>query len=346
MSFLSSSIFFVASILLQQSLSAPVTSPSINPLLPDNFPDPAILLHGDTAYTYSTNYADHSINVPVATAPISGGVTKIALDAHGKQIDALQHLPAWASKSASVWAPDVIKLPGPDGAFILYYAASAAAGPGRHCVGAAKSSNPLGPFIPMDSKTPFICDLAAGGAIDPTGYVADDGKVYVAWKVDGNSLGGNGPCGNDNGKFATPLQLQEVDPKDGFTKIGSPVTLLDRIASDGPYIEAPSLAKSADGTFALFFSSHCYRGPDYDVNYATASNIKGPYHRADKPLLASGDMGLFSPGGARATRDGTRIVFHADKRHADASVRQMYTSEIAIQKGVVTLVQGKGSTTL
>lgn len=60
------------------------------------------------------------------------------------------------------------------------------------------------------------------------------------YKVDGNNLGGGGTCGNGNEEYSTPIMLQLMEC-DGVTPNGAPMQLLDRIAADGPLIEAPSL---------------------------------------------------------------------------------------------------------
>ena len=85
---------------------------------------------------------------------------------------------------------------------------------------------------------------------------------------------------------------------DGVTLQGAPVTLLDNDGvSDDGVVEAPSLVKSASGEYVLFFSSGCYSTADYTVNYAVSTGgIDGPYIRKG-PLLATGDDGLYAPGG-------------------------------------------------
>lgn len=149
------------------------------------------------------------------------------------------------------------------------------------------------------------------------------------YKVDGNSLGGPEPCGNGDGRHATPLMLQEVSAKDGFSPIADATTLIDRDDGDGPLIEAPALVRSKEGVYVLFFSSNCYKTEWYDTAYATSRSLKGPYMQAGKPLLKTGTLGLFAPGGADVLEDGERIVFHANKK-GDAKVRQMFTSGIKI----------------
>jgi len=109
---------------------------------------------------------------------------------------------------------------------------------GTHCVGAATSTNPLGPFNPQ--AQPIDCNTSGGGAIDPSGFQDTDGTRYVAYKVDGNNLGGGGSCGNGDGSHSTPIMLQQLQG-DGITPVGSPIQILDRGQYDGPLIEAPKI---------------------------------------------------------------------------------------------------------
>ena len=172
----------------------------------------------------------------------------------------------------------------------------------------------------------MACHLDDGGAIDSSGFIEPDGTPYVLYKVDGNSIGNGGDCNNGvNPLVSTPILLQKLD-EDQVTTDGEPVQILDRDESDGPLIEAPHLVKSKEGIYFLFFSSHCFTSPRYNVNYATASKIEGPYIRASKPLLQTGDFGLLSPGGATVSADGTKILFHGNCTER----RCMYAGDVVL----------------
>lgn len=143
----------------------------------------------------------------------------------------------------------------------------------------------------------------------------------MVYKVDGNSFGGSGPCGHGDGRFATPIMLQEVSASNGYSPIGEATTLIDRSNGDGPLVEAPALVRSREGVYVLFFGSNCYKTEWYDTAYATSRSVSGPYLKAGKPLLKTGTLGLFAPGGADVLEDGERIVFHSNKEKGDAKVR-------------------------
>ncbi|KAL2042853.1 hypothetical protein N7G274_004613 [Stereocaulon virgatum] len=295
---------------------------SNGPVITTNFPDPAFINVGGLYTAFSTSNGGH--NVPIATSPDFASWTVTGADA-------LPALPSWST--GNTWAPDVVQLA--DGSFVMYFCATPSSAPSMHCVGTATSSTVDGPYTA--SPNVLACPLAQGGAIDPAGFQDSDGTLYVVYKIDGNSLGGGGTCGNGNGQYSTPIMLQKLEA-DGVTPNGDPIQVLDRGDADGPLIEAPDLIL-VDGTYFLFFSSNCFNGPYYDTSYATASSVTGPYTKSPSPLLVTGgDNGaLYSPGGATASPDGKHMVFHADSQSSDASVRQMWTAGITISGTTVSI---------
>ena len=157
------------------------------------------------------------------------------------------------------------------------------------------------------------------------------------YKIDGNSIGHGGNCNNAVEPLVpTPIMIQPMEC-DGITPRGSPTQILDRGEYDGPLVEAPSLIRSSEGIYFLFFSSNCFDGPFYDVSYATATDIMGPYTKSPRALLLPGSgPNLYSPGGADVTPDGKKMVFHADLG-TNANTRQMYSAEISINGTTVTI---------
>ena len=276
------------------------------PVIPYNFPDPSILRlpHTNQTFAFATNNrltsASSHIHVQVATSSdfplLSNATTSWSIHAHH---DALPHPAPW-SLSPGIWAPDHITIP--SGPHILYYSAQSAQHPGTHCITAALSppSAPLGPYTPIPST--IACPIHLGGAIDPDGFFDPaTRRRYIIYKIDGNNLGNGGLCRNTNPPLLpTPLMLQEVSARDGITPVASPIEILARTAEDGPLIEAPSLYRTRLGVYFLFYSSNCFTTPGYDVRYATATGVTGPYVRAKTPLLSSGTYGgveIKGPGG-------------------------------------------------
>ncbi|CAG7557742.1 unnamed protein product [Fusarium equiseti] len=259
------------------------------PRLDVNFPDPCLLHDGDGRWvSFATSGNGHHIQIAVSNDPF-GQWTHLDQDA----------LPGdgWTSGN-NFWAPDVRKLG--DNSYVMYF--SGQNPEGGHCIGVARSQNSTGPYE-MDPE-PFACPKDEGGAIDPAGfYDKSTNKRYVVYKVDGNAL---------KGGAGTPIRLQGVSTEDGSTPIGAAVDIMDRVPKeDGPLVEAPNLVHTPDGKYLLFFSSHMYTDDAYDVKYAVADQVQGPYHRGDAPFLKTPALGLKGPGGGTSAEDEGFLVFHA-----------------------------------
>ncbi|KAF7349636.1 Arabinanase/levansucrase/invertase superfamily protein [Mycena sanguinolenta] len=141
------------------------------------------------------------------------------------QGDALPNPRSWVDSSNSgIWAPDVRQIT--SNSYVMYYTAFSTAD-GNHCIGAATSSTPAGPFTPQ--LAPILCDSAGGGVIDASGFEAPGGALYLVWKVDGNSKG-----------LSTPIFIQPL-AANGYTLTGSATQLITHEAVDGYIVEAPSM---------------------------------------------------------------------------------------------------------
>lgn len=213
---------------------------------------------------------------------------------------------------------------------MIYFSVAPKKSDRQHCIASGISSKPEGPY--KTTKKPLACNLDQGGSIDPMGFKDDDGTRYVVYKIDGNS----------NSKKSTPLILQRVK-SDGVTPEGKPKKILDRDESDGPLVEAPSITLR-DGTYYLAYSSHMFNTKEYDVRYATASSVAGPYTKAKGQLLKTGDLTgagdeLMAPGGLDFSEDGKTVVFHAFKNNTAGihSGRAMFTADITLSKGKITI---------
>ncbi|KAJ5735612.1 Glycoside hydrolase family 43 [Penicillium malachiteum] len=283
------------------------------------------MVHGLPSGQTPQKHDPDTIHVPVATS------TNFVNWTLHEGYDAMPTVAAWQEK-ANTWAPDLIQRD--DGKFVLYYAGESKTYAPHHCVGAAVSNgtDPLGPYTPLNE--PLACPHEYGGAIDPSPFRDSDGTLYVVYKGDGNSVGSGGYCGNSNKpRKPVPIFLQELE-SDGVTTKGDPVIILDINDSDGPLVEAPNIIRTDDGTYYLFFSSHCFTSLGYDVKYAHSKSINGTYERAYRPLLQTYDFGLEAPGGATISPDGSKMVFHANC----GDWRCMYAAAINIQSSNDTVV--------
>jgi beta-xylosidase len=231
----------------------------LNPVLQQDFPDPGVINVNGTYYAYATN--SNGVNIQAATSPDLVAWTMLP--------DAMPVLPSWANPEFGfAWAPEVIDL---NGRYVMYYTARKA-GTSSQCIGVATSDKPEGPFKDTNEQ-PFICQVEAGGSIDPSPF-RDGDKLYLYWKNDGNC------CGS-----ITYIYEQELAP-DGLSLVGEPNRLVSNDARwEGTVVEAPTMWKQ-EGKYYLFFSANAYNTINYAVGYATCDSPTGPCKDApENPIL-------------------------------------------------------------
>jgi len=258
-----------------------------------NFPDPDVLLVGDTYYAYATNSLVANVQYATSTDLESWEV-------HDE--DVFPDLPAWAD-SGKTWAPEVTT--GSNEEFLLYFTAADRAS-GLQCIGVASATTPTGPFE-SPSALPLICPTEEGGAIDASAFVDLDGSRWLVWKNDGNC------CDLD-----TWLQLSSLSA-DGRTVVGESVKLIKQSEDwHGAVVEAPVLIRH-DDAYVLFYSANSYADDSYAMGYATAPALRGPYTNNADPLFSTdtADDRFLGPGGqdvVAAAPDqpaGDHIVLHS-----------------------------------
>jgi GH43 family beta-xylosidase len=197
---------------------------------------------------------------------------------------------------------------------------------GKHRLGWVRSST--GPNVnAYNVYSPTYLDLgmAPGGDIDSTIFTEpDNGKTYIVWKTDDNSVGSN----------VTHIWAQELSfADDTVTQIGTPVVLMnstglwwvDSSVPGGSLVEGPEVKKIGE-YYYLFFAAGRYCTDSYTEGVARATNFFGPYEKMTSPLLSDGIVGMAAspstgeqmqmvgPGHAAYLQAGDgswRIVYHA-----------------------------------
>ncbi len=260
----------------------------VNPVVPDDFPDPDVLEVDGVYYAYATE--GNLRNVRVARSP--------DLVEWETLPDALPQLPSWVIRGKT-WAPEVTEIA--PGQYAMYFTATNYS-PNLQCIGVATATSPEGPFTAVGDAM-LVCPADEGGAIDASTFVDTDGTRYLLWKNDGNC------CGLD-----TWLQIAPLAP-DGVTLAGPPTRLVKQDQPwEGNLVEAPTLVLR-DGVYTLLYSANDYGGARYAIGYATASSVLGPYTKSDGPLLTTEDAPDYvGPGGQDVVvaPDGEdRLVFHS-----------------------------------
>ncbi|MHA7210848.1 glycoside hydrolase family 43 protein [Arthrobacter sp. MDT1-65] len=257
-------------------------------VLDEEFADPDILEVDGTYYAYAS--AGDRKNVQIATS--EDLVEWETLD------DALPDLPSWTIPGKT-WAPEVTQVA--DGQFVLYFTATNFK-PALQCIGVATATDPAGPFTVVGNGM-LVCPEDEGGAIDASTFTDDQG-LHLVWKNDGNC------CDKDTWIQTAPLSA------DGLALAGPPTRLIKQTLEwEGPLVEAPTVVQR-DGRYVLLYSSNYYGDESYNVGYASAPALEGPWEKAPEPILSSDSFGgrYVGPGGqdlATAPDGREYLLFHS-----------------------------------
>jgi arabinan endo-1,5-alpha-L-arabinosidase len=254
--------------------AAVATRTYVNPVLDEDFPDPAVILAPDGyyyAYATQTLRDDRWINIQVARS---------ADLVHWEHLgDALPEKPDWALTTQDFWAPSVIY----DGStYFIYYSATpdVAHEPERgHALAVATSASPAGPFV--DMGMPLL--LGAGFEyIDPMAY--DDpvtGKRLLYW-----------------GSGFQPIKVQELaEDRLSFEPASEPIDLVwpNPVKGAFPRLVEASWVHRHDGFYYLFYSGDNCCGPDaeYGVMVARSTSATGPFETLEQAKGVPHSLMLF-----------------------------------------------------
>lgn len=297
------------------------TSGSVQPVVPRDFADPALIAVGDSYYAYSTSsvYEGGRWNVPVQRAGnLLGPWSAVG--------DALPIIPNWVSKeSADLIAPDVTSRK--DGSYLLYFTARHAVH-NVHCVGVAVAESPAGPFEAVGTDA-LACAPEEGDTIDAKSFVDTDGSRYLLYK---------------SGRKTASIWLRKLSP-DGVTFAGKRHELL---RSDRPeeanIVEAPTLVRHGE-RYYLFYSANFFNSGRYFVNYAVSSTLTGPYAKSAGKLVSAEtlDGEYLNPGGQDVidSADGDYLIFHADLNPGE---RAMFVARLRWGSGAPAVELGTPAT--
>lgn len=291
----------------------------------EDFADPFIFREGGTYYAFATASKGHHIQTAISTD----------LSTWHALGDALPRLPAWASRRRGLtWAPSVLKR---EQHYVLYYTARDRAS-GFQCISRAVATRPQGPYHD-DSTRPFICQASGAdafcGSIDPSPFVDGDGRAYLYWKSDENSLACRG---------APRLWVQPLS-ENGLELEGEPAPLLMMDRSwEAPIVEGPAMLLH-DGNYYLFYSANWYESAAYAIGYATCSSATGPCRKVttDAPWLKSDGI-VLGPGGQDFFVDAAgqvQMAYHAwtgpSTTYAKGGARALRVSRLSFSDGVPKL---------
>ena len=251
---------------------------NLNPILPGYFADPTIKKIGDTYYIYATTDGN------------GGGLGP-------SQVWTSKDFLNWTIQPMNwpnthwYWAPDMTK--GYDGKYYLYYSQPVE-------IYAASSSNPAGPWTPMnaDGKS-IIPNYMIPGVItlDAQTFTDDDGKIYMYWGTWGiypDHGCAVGLLNKDMKTFEKVKLIPNTDAKDFF--------------------EAPYVFKRNGIYYFMYSSGHC-EDHTYRVQYAMSKvGPMGPFEYAtNNPILSTNEDGtIHGPGHHSLIEENGKyyIVYH------------------------------------
>lgn len=283
---------------------------------PFDFADPFLLRVGDVWYGYATNGGSGNIQL-IRSADL------VRWEWLG---DALPGLPFWAD-SGRTWAPTVLQR---GSQFLMYYSVRERQS-AHQCISVAVGQSPAGPFVDQ-SWGPIICQHDLGGSIDPSVFIDADGSAWLAWKSEGETVGGRSVL------WSSALSV------DGYP-VGAPVALVTADQSwEAKVVEGPSLAR-IDGSYVLFYSGNSWNSEYYGVGYAACDGPLGPCHKPRIGALIASYGTARGPGGPEVVRDGAgRLLFSFHAWSAPdigyPNRRLLYLAPIGMDGGTPVLLAG------
>ncbi|MET0403068.1 MAG: family 43 glycosylhydrolase [Cystobacter sp.] len=214
-----------------------------NPVIPGDFADPSIIKVGGDYWASATS-SEWGPHFPLLRS-------KDLL--HWEQMGAVfTQPPSWAE--ANYWAPELVL--DRDRIYVLYTARKKG---GPLCVAMATAAQPQGPYT---DQGPLVCE--ALGSIDGALIRDENERLFLVWKLDGNSAG-----------LPTPLWAQALD-MDGPTPrlVGEKTQLiLNDTPWEGQLVEGAYLLRR-QGWFYLFYAGSGCCGIDCNYGMGVARSRK------------------------------------------------------------------------
>jgi xylan 1,4-beta-xylosidase len=289
-----------------------------NPVQAGDYPDPAVIRVGKDFYATATS-SEWSPEFPILHSRDLVN-WKIVGEVFPKR-------PEWSA--GNYWAPEIWQ---ENGTFYIFYVARKVGG--NLCIAAASAKKPTGPYT---DHGPLECQEV--GSIDAFPIRDENGKLFIVWKEDGNSVG-----------KPTPLWAQELDIKN-WKLVGARKEIMtnDPNSWEGNLVEGPYIIRRGE-YFYMFYSGNacCGRGCNYAMGVARSKTILGNWEKYEQNPILKGNENFNCPGHGTAVvlEDGrTFMLYHAyDPKDFQYVGRQALLDEVNWTKdGWATINNGKGA---
>lgn len=249
-------------------------------VLPGDHPDPSIVKI-EHSYWASATTSNWMPAFPLLKSPDMVNWTT--------QGYVFNKLPEWADYY--FWAPEISY---ENGRVYVYYAAHKKGG--NLCLGVATADKPEGPY--KDSG-PLMCQEA--GSIDAFPMRDENGKLFLIWKEDANSV-----------QQPTPIWAMEMK-EDRSALVGEKHELFrNKIAWEENLVEGVSMMKH-NGYFYAFYAAAgcCGVGCNYVVGIARSKNLLGPWEKDPaNPVLKNNEQWICPGHGTPIEKDGHYYFLH------------------------------------
>ncbi len=277
-------LFVVA--LFQIELTFAQTSGAL--VLPGDYPDPSIVKIGDSYWATATTSNWGPLFPLLQSKDLYNWETKGHV---------FNQLPAWADYY--FWAPEITY---DNGRVYVFY--SAHKKNGNLCLSVASASKPEGPY---KDHGPLMCEAA--GSIDAFSIRDENGKLFIIWKEDGNSV-----------KKPTPIWAAELNEQ-RTAIVGEKKELFrNDVAWEQNLVEGVSMIKHGEYFYAFYAGAGCCgRGCTYATGIARSKNLLGPWEKYEKNPIQTGDENWKCPGhGTPVEKDGKYyFLYHAYNKESD-----------------------------
>ncbi len=254
-----------------------------NPVVPGDHPDPSIIRVGrDYWATATSSEWGPQFQLLHSTDLVNWKLTGVVFP----------HRPEWAT--GNFWAPEISEY---KGHFYIYYVGREKDGPLG--VAVATADKPSGPYT---DHGPLIAQ--PDGSIDPVPATDENGRRYLVWKEDSNSI-----------RQPTVIWAQPLSD-DGTRLVGQPTELIRNDADwEGALVEGPYVLRHGNW-FYLFYSGSgcCGSGCNYALGVARSHSLLGPWQKNPANPIIVGNEHWKCPGhGSIVADDRGRcwLLYHA-----------------------------------
>lgn len=263
-----------------------------NPAMAGDFPDPSVIRIGQDYWAAATS-SEWAPEFPILHSRDLVNWEVVGAVFHKR--------PDWST--GSYWAPEISQ---DGGRFFIYYAARKKGGP--MCVAVATANRPQGPYT---DRGPLVCQEV--GSIDGFPVTDENGRRYLLWKEDGNSV-----------SKPTPIWAQPLS-QDGTKLVGERQELFHNDQAwekhatlpYGDLVEGPAVVRH-NGWFYIFYSGNfcCARECNYMIGVARSRKLLGPWEKNPANPIMRGNETWKCPGHGTVVRDQRGrdfLLYHAYK---------------------------------